>query len=257
MVDSVPELVKRHAGSPQRRRSSSATTIEPSVGAAKCVPSAIRSLTAAAMTGFACPTHITPNPLWKSVYWLPSTSQTDAPDPCDRYVGHGSLFWNWEGTPPGMTAEARAKNSPDRAVRARSRARSRSIRSATRVDAGSVVAMRQHLLGGTARAYSRRRRNLVRISRLCGSRSSGRGSAGSRRRSRCSASTTCSSSTARTTSAARGCSTTTRARRATSRATCTRSRSSSAATGRGCARRATRSSPTSASSPPSTASSPR
>ncbi len=67
MVDSVPELVNRHAGSPQRRRSSSATTIEPSVGAAKCVPSAIRSFTAAAMTGFACPTHITPNPLWKSV----------------------------------------------------------------------------------------------------------------------------------------------------------------------------------------------
>jgi hypothetical protein len=38
MVDSVPEFVKRQWGRPQRRRSSSATTTEPAVGAAKCVP---------------------------------------------------------------------------------------------------------------------------------------------------------------------------------------------------------------------------
>jgi hypothetical protein len=81
IVDSVPELVKRQCGSPQRRRSSSATTIEPSVGAAKCVPSSIRALTAAAITGFACPTHMTPKPLWKSRYSFPSTSQTWAPTP--------------------------------------------------------------------------------------------------------------------------------------------------------------------------------
>ena len=38
MVDSVPEFVKRHWGRPKRSASSSATTIEPSVGAAKWVP---------------------------------------------------------------------------------------------------------------------------------------------------------------------------------------------------------------------------
>ena len=81
IVDSVPEFVKRQWGRPQRRRSSSATMIEPSVGAAKWVPSSIRAFTAAAMIGFACPTHMTPKPLWKSRYSLPSTSQTWAPTP--------------------------------------------------------------------------------------------------------------------------------------------------------------------------------
>ena len=55
--------------------------IEPSVGAAKCVPSSMRALTAAAMAGLAWPTHMTPKPLWKSRYSLPSTSQTFAPLP--------------------------------------------------------------------------------------------------------------------------------------------------------------------------------
>ena len=81
IVDSVPEFVKRQCGRPQRRLSSSATTIEPSVGAAKCVPSSMRALTAAAITGLAWPTHMTPKPLWKSTYSLPSTSHTRAPSP--------------------------------------------------------------------------------------------------------------------------------------------------------------------------------
>src|SRR4051812_42106848 len=184
IVDSVPEFVKRHCGSPQRRRSSSATVIEPSVGAAKCVPSSIRALTAAAMVGFAWPTHMTPKPLWKSTYSLPSTSHTFAPDPRTRYVGHGSLHWNCDGTPPGMTAEARAKYSLDFAVRSRRRARSRSISSLTRAGsmccgAGSVADMlqappskvtgeeRSPGRGETVvRAYSGRGRNLVRISGL-------------------------------------------------------------------------------------------
>ena len=80
----MPEFVKRQWGRPQRRRSSSATVIEPSVGAAKCVPWSIWAFTAAAMTGFACPTHMTPKPLWKSTYSLPSTSQTRAPSPRSR-----------------------------------------------------------------------------------------------------------------------------------------------------------------------------
>ena len=84
IVDSVPELVKRQWGMPQRRRSSSATTIEPSVGAAKWEPWSIRALTAAEIAGLAWPTHITPKPLWKSTYSLPSTSQTCAPAPRSR-----------------------------------------------------------------------------------------------------------------------------------------------------------------------------
>ncbi len=84
IVDSVPELVKRHCGRPKRRWSSSATTIEPSVGAAKCDPRPARSLTAATMAGLAWPTHITPKPLWKSTYSFPSTSHTCEPSPWER-----------------------------------------------------------------------------------------------------------------------------------------------------------------------------
>ncbi len=84
MVDSVPELEKRHCGRPKRRRSSSATSIEPSVGAAKCDPRAACSDTARTIAGWACETHITPKPLWKSTYSLPSTSQTRESVPCDR-----------------------------------------------------------------------------------------------------------------------------------------------------------------------------
>ena len=81
MVDSVPELVNRHCGSPKRRVSSSATTIEPSVGAAKWVPRSTRALTAAPTVGLAWPMHMTPKPLWKSMYSFPSTSQTRVPSP--------------------------------------------------------------------------------------------------------------------------------------------------------------------------------
>ena len=81
IVDSVPELEKRHCGSPKRSTRFPAETIEPSVGAAKWVPRSMRSLTASPITGFACPTHITPKPLWKSTYSEPSTSQTSAPFP--------------------------------------------------------------------------------------------------------------------------------------------------------------------------------
>ena len=106
--------------------------IEPSVGAAKWVPSSMRCLTAAAMVGLAWPTHMTPKPLWKSMYSLPSTSQTFALSPRTRYVGHGSFFWNCDGTPPGMTAAARLYISPEAAVRSYRRVRSRSISAATR-----------------------------------------------------------------------------------------------------------------------------
>ena len=52
IVASVPELPKRHKGSPKRCRSSSATTMASSVGWAKWVPSATRSLTAATIAGW-------------------------------------------------------------------------------------------------------------------------------------------------------------------------------------------------------------
>ena len=84
MVDSVPEFVNRHCGRPKRSASSSATTIEPSVGAAKWVPRSMRAFTAAPTVGFAWPIAITPKPLWKSTYSWPSTSQTRAPSPRSR-----------------------------------------------------------------------------------------------------------------------------------------------------------------------------
>ena len=72
----------RHFGSRKRRANSSATAIPSSVGAAKCVPSAARSRTAAVIAGCACPCVIEPKPLWKSRYSVPSTSQTRSPSPC-------------------------------------------------------------------------------------------------------------------------------------------------------------------------------
>ncbi len=178
MVDSVPEFVKRHAGSPQRRRSSSATMIEPSVGAAKWLPSAIALETAAAITGLACPTHITPKPLWKSRYSLPSTSQTAAPCPRSRYTGHGSARWNCDGTPPGMTAR-RAREvlaRPRRALTELHALARRQLLHTRRIDVLRLRRRRGHARGpperwektGAANRYSARRQNLVRISGLCG-----------------------------------------------------------------------------------------
>ena len=108
IVDSVPEFVKRHCGRPKRRRSSSATAIECAVGAAKWVPRSTWRLTASTIRGFAWPTHITPKPLWKSMYSFPSTSQTCAPLPRSMYTGQGSFSWNEEGTPFGITFRARS-----------------------------------------------------------------------------------------------------------------------------------------------------
>ena len=47
----------------------------------------------------AVPCTIEPNPLWKSSMTFPSTSQTRAPLPCERYIGHGSRTWYDEETP--------------------------------------------------------------------------------------------------------------------------------------------------------------
>ena len=52
MVASVPELVKRHRGSPNRRASSSATSMAVSVGWAKWVPRPTWARTASTMAGW-------------------------------------------------------------------------------------------------------------------------------------------------------------------------------------------------------------
>ena len=169
-----------------------------------------------------------------------------SPEPRVRYVGHGSFFWNCDGTPPGMTALARAKYSPEPAVRSRRRARSRSISvsergrgrcargHAGRAPSGhgrdaypvqtappgtDIPPMRVVIVGagfgGIAAAIELRQHGFDDVVILDRARRARRHVAPT---------------------------TTTPARPATCRATCTRSRSRSAATGRGCARRATRSS---------------
>src|SRR5688572_1073405 len=143
MVDSVPEFVKRHCGRPKRRCSSSATAIEWVVGAAKWVPRSTWRLTASTISRFAWPTHITPKPLWKSMYSFPSTSQTCAPVPRSTYTGQGSFSWKEEGTPFGITFRARSYVSPERGVRSANRSRWRLVNSASRrrsISGAGVVA---------------------------------------------------------------------------------------------------------------------
>ena len=55
MVASVPELQKRQRGRPNRRPSSSATSMAVSVGWAKWVPRPTWARTASTMAGWACP----------------------------------------------------------------------------------------------------------------------------------------------------------------------------------------------------------
>ena len=50
-VDSVPELVNRHCGSPKRRASSAATGTMSGTGWAKWVPLPTRAVTAVTMAG--------------------------------------------------------------------------------------------------------------------------------------------------------------------------------------------------------------
>src|SRR4051794_2407770 len=83
---------------------------------------------------------MTPNPLWKSTYSLPSTSHTRAPSPRSTKTGQGSFFWNCDGTPPGMTRRARSKYSPERRVRSTSRAFSRRVSAAMRAGSTAVPA---------------------------------------------------------------------------------------------------------------------
>ena len=101
IVASVPELPKRHNGSPKRRASSTETAMRSGVGWAKCVPSATcRSCTAATIAGWAWPTTIVPNPACRSTYSLPSTSHTCGPMPWLTHTGHGGAACQVDATPP-------------------------------------------------------------------------------------------------------------------------------------------------------------
>ena len=149
MVASVPELQNRHRGSPNRAARFSATTTASSVGWAKWVPRSILARIAATTAGWAWPTAMTPYPLWRSTYSLPSASQTFEPTPRSIQIGCGREICQLEVTPPASERRARRASSADRACRDRKRAscsaisassRSRSVRTASaRVTMGPPI----------------------------------------------------------------------------------------------------------------------
>src|SRR6202035_216714 len=75
---------------------------------------------------------MTPKPLWKSAYSLPSTSQTRLPWPWSMNTCCGGVSWNDEGTPRGIVSVACRHNSCDRLRLAMNSASSRAVSSATR-----------------------------------------------------------------------------------------------------------------------------
>jgi hypothetical protein len=119
IVDSVPELLYRHIGRPNRRASSRATTTASSVGWAKWVPLRTRSETAATIAGCACPTMPTPKPPCMSTYSVPSTSRTREPWPRSIQTAAGGASCQLEATPPASTSAHSARTRCDSPVRAR------------------------------------------------------------------------------------------------------------------------------------------
>ncbi len=119
MVASVPEFANRHSGSPQRAASSSATSSASSVGWAKWVPRATRSVTAATIAGWACPAADTPYPPCMSTYSVPSTSYTFEPRPWLIHTAWGREICQLEVTPPARLARARASSWPEVGWRSR------------------------------------------------------------------------------------------------------------------------------------------
>ena len=84
IVASVPELTNRIWSSWKRSQIASASATVTSVLTAKCVPDDAAFVIASTIFGWACPTTLTPNPLWKSKYSLPSTSHAREPAPRSR-----------------------------------------------------------------------------------------------------------------------------------------------------------------------------
>ena len=79
IVASVPEFTNRICSSWNREQISSASATVVSVVTAKWMPWSATLRIASTIFGWAWPTTFTPNPPWKSVYSVPSTSHTCEP----------------------------------------------------------------------------------------------------------------------------------------------------------------------------------
>src|ERR1022692_3545950 len=117
MVASVPELTRRTFSTGVLATISSASSTSPGVAVPNDVPRAAACVTAAVISGWACPRIIGPHEQTRSTYIRPSTSVRYGPRPELMNTGVPPTAPNartGELTPPGMTAQARPKNSPDR-----------------------------------------------------------------------------------------------------------------------------------------------
>ncbi len=81
MVASVPEFTNRICSSSNRSQIASASATVASVLTAKWMPWSDTLRIASTIFGWAWPTTFTPKPPWKSMYSVPSTSQTRDPLP--------------------------------------------------------------------------------------------------------------------------------------------------------------------------------
>ncbi len=87
MVASVPEFTNRICSSWNREQISSASATVASVVTAKWIPPIGDVADRLHDQRMPWPTTLTPKPPWKSVYSVPSTSQTREPEPRSRYTG--------------------------------------------------------------------------------------------------------------------------------------------------------------------------
>jgi hypothetical protein len=84
IVASVPEFTMRICSTWNRSQIASASATVFGVVTAKWIAFSAAFLSASTIFGWACPTTLTPNPPWKSLYSVPSTSQTLDPLPRSR-----------------------------------------------------------------------------------------------------------------------------------------------------------------------------
>ena len=81
IVASVPEFTNRICSSWNRSQIASASATVSGVVTAKWIAFWAAFVSASTIFGCACPTMLTPKPPWKSLYSVPSTSQTLEPLP--------------------------------------------------------------------------------------------------------------------------------------------------------------------------------
>ena len=84
IVASVPEFTIRTCSSSNRSQIASARATVVGVVTAKWIASRAAFSSASTIFGWAWPTMFTPKPPWKSLYSVPSTSQTLEPRPFSR-----------------------------------------------------------------------------------------------------------------------------------------------------------------------------